>query len=265
MKKISMLCAALLALSSLGLAQAVTQQQGMKAVASDSTTCAYTFSSGSGKTFTQYCLSANGNIVQFSSPAGFEFINAASVGEGYSICDYLSPAPYYDYASEAGGWSSTTVTSPNANARKFVRTTDDGVWQLTQTITQIKATSSSVGSVKVVMALKNLSNVERVVGLLRYTNVEANATGTDDVFYATRNFTFGTEPGLGYGLGLTTNTFGFANAGFTQKVPGGPNPCDLTAHTSYKPFTGNGSIGMYYSTTIPAGATRTVKMTYKPL
>ena len=230
-----------------------------------SSECAYRFTSGSARTLTQYCVSGNGNIVQFSSPAGFEFLNASQPAEGYGVCDYLSPDSYYDYASDNHGWGPATVTNPNPQTMKFVRTTLDGVWQLTQTITQIPAGSAVTGSVKIAMTVKNQSNVERTVVLVRYANVDANGSNEDDNFLWTRNSAVGAAPALGFGLGLTTNTFAFNSAAFVQSTPAGPNPCDLSGSVAYAPFTGDGSIGMHYSMLIPAGASRTVRMTYKPI
>ncbi|MBZ5686043.1 MAG: hypothetical protein LAP86_13505 [Acidobacteriia bacterium] len=143
--------AALLAVSTAALAQ-----QPQSAADPASTTCSFSYSSGPLTTFTRYCLSANGNIVQFDSPSGFEYISNGGPLEGYGICDVNPNVAYYDYAStDSGNWGPTTVTSPNATTQVFVRTTADGIWQLKQTIVQIKASAASTGSVKITMALKN--------------------------------------------------------------------------------------------------------------
>ncbi len=230
-----------------------------------STTCAYSFSSGSGRTFTHYCLTQNGNIVQFSNPRNIQFFNPATVSEGYGLCDFQAPAPYYDYAANAQGWGPTVTSRRDSKTVRFFRRTLDAQWELSQEITQVEAAPTSPGSVKVVMTLKNLSGDDRVVVLVRHANVDANQSAFDDRFYATRNFAYGAEPGLSFGLGLTTNTFEFNGVGLTQFVPSGPNPCAVTENASFDQFAGDGSIGMVYSMTIPAGASRTVRMTYKPL
>ena len=52
------------------------------------------------------------------------------------------------------------------------------------------------------------------------------------------------------------------NAGrLTQNVPNGPNPCAVTENANFDQFVGDGSIGMIYSMTVPAGRSQTVKMT----
>jgi hypothetical protein len=234
-----------------------------------STDCTYQFSSGSGHTLTQYCLTENGNIVQFSNPGNIQFFNkntvSSPVSEGYGLCDFQAPDPYYDYASDSRGWGPTVISRQSAKTMQFVRKTEDGLWELTQSLTQVDASPTSPGSVRVVMTLRNLSGDERTVVLVRHANVNVNRISTDDRFYATRNFAYGAEPGLSFGLGLTTNTFDFNAGGLTQSVPQGPNPCAVTENANFDQFAGDGSIGMVYSMTIPAGTSQTVQMTYKPL
>jgi hypothetical protein len=272
MSKLSILFGLCLALSTTAWCQAqdtsVSTEQ-MYTSGAPSTVCAYQFSSGSGRTLTQYCLTENGNIVQFSNPGNFQFFsnNTASgtVSEGYGLCDFQAPEPYYDYASDGRGWGPTTVAHQGTKIMHFVRTTQDGQWKLTQKVTQVDASATSPGSLKIEMTLRNLTGEERNVVLVRHGNVNANRTGADDRFYATRNFAYGAEPGLSFGLGLTTNTFDFNAAGLVQTVPTGPNPCAVAENAAFDQFIGDGSIEMVYSMTIAAGASQTVQMTYKPL
>lgn len=181
------------------------------------------------------------------------------------MCDFQGPEPYYDYASNAQGWGPTIVSHTNAKTVRFIRRTLDAKWELSQEVTQVEAAPTSPGSVKVMMTLKNLSAEDRIVVLVRHANVDANRSASDDRFYATRNFAYAAEPGLSFGLGLTTNTFEFNGGGLTQFMPSGPNPCAVTENANFDQFAGDGSIGMVYSMTIPAGASKTVRMTYKPL
>jgi hypothetical protein len=173
---------------------------------------------------------------------------------------------YYDYASiDSANWGATVVTTPNPTTAQFVRTTSDGLWQLTQTIKQIKATASGTGSVKITMAIKNLSNLGRQVTLLRVANVNAGPVAINDEFVSSFNSAFGQEPGASWGLGVTTNTFTFAHNGAVFNVPTGPDPCHYVTHISNAAFIGDGSIGHVYAITVAAGATKTVTMTYKPI
>jgi hypothetical protein len=100
MLKKSTLLAALLTLSSLAFTQQRSLQEAAKD-APDTTTCSFTYSSGSGTNQTTYCLSVNGNIVQFSRPSSVEYIKQGMVVEGYGICDVTASHAYFDHF----GWS----------------------------------------------------------------------------------------------------------------------------------------------------------------
>jgi hypothetical protein len=264
--------AAILALSTLALAQPSVEDQNKdrnkpeQSAAPDTTACSFSYSSGPLNTFTGYCLSANGNIVQFDSPSGFEFINNGNLMEGYGICDVTPNVSYYDYASiDSGNWGATTVTTKNATTQVFTRSTGDGIWELTQTIQQIKATASTTGSVKITMALKNLSTISRNVTLLRVANVNGGPVATNDEFVSSDNSAFGQEPGASWGLGMTTDTFTFAHNGMVLDAPTGPDPCHYVTHIVNTSFVGDGSIGHVYAISVPMGSTKTVVMTYKPI
>jgi hypothetical protein len=257
--------AALLAIPALAFAQQPAQDNAQPST-TPSTTCSFSYMSGPLYTFTRYCLSVNGNVVQLDSPSGFEFVNNGDLMEGYGICDVTPNVSYYDYANaDSGNWGATVVTTVNATTRKFVRSTSDGIWQLTQTIQQVKASATTVGSVKITMALKNLSTISRNVTLLRVANVNAGPSALNDEFVSSFNSAFGQEPGASWGLGLTTNTFTFAHNGIVQVVPAGPNPCHYVTNLSNQAFVGDGSIGHVYAITIAKGATKTVIMSYKPI
>jgi len=264
------LLAALLAFCAPAFAQQPALNSGDPSLPA-SASCAFSFFSGTPTTtFTRYCLSANGNIVQLDSPSGNEMIATGGPLEGYGLCDFTPNVHYYDYASvDSGNWGSTTVTTPNATTKVFVRTTLDGLFQLTQTITQLKGSASTAGSIKITMAVKNLSGIAKNnLTLLRFANVDAGATPTNNEFVSSANSSFGQEPGQRWGLGLTTNTFTFANQGLVwdfNVLPTGPDPCFYVPHVVVTSFTGDGSIGHVYNISIPKGGTKTVTMTYKPI
>ena len=250
----------------LAVSTAACAQQPQSTADPASTTCSYSYFSGPLTTFTRYCLSANGNIVQFDSPSGFEYINNGGLLEGYGICDVTPNVAYYDYAStDSGNWGPTTVTTPNATTQVFLRNTADGIWQLKQTIVQLKASAAATGSVKITMALKNLSTVSRNVTLLRIANVNNGPVPTNDEFVSSFNAAFGQEPGASWGLGLTTNTFTFAHNGVVLSPPLAPDPCHYVTNIQNFAIVGYGAIGHVYAIAIPKGATKTVTMTYKPI
>jgi hypothetical protein len=133
-----------------------TQEQSTSNAASaDATsTCAYTFTTGSGVTYLRFCVTVNGNIVEFNSPQGIEQIRQGSYSEGYGICDFNRSTAYYDFADDgdSGNWGAPVLVSHNATSVKIARTTSDGIWTLTQTISMVAGTNPYA---KVVMAIKN--------------------------------------------------------------------------------------------------------------
>ena len=269
--KPSILFAAVLTFSSLALGQSQIQQNAVAEVSSpDATTvCNVTFSSGTGTNATQFCVTVNGNVAQFSV-AGGELIAVNGVGEGYAICDASNSTSYYDFAYAASpNWLSPTFTH-SGNVVTVTRETNDGIWQLRQTITNVPATASGPGAVKISMALKNLSNESRGAFIMRYADVNADGDRTGNDFDYTLQTAYGLEShaGRGRGLGSTNNTFNpvFGQQAYTQSAPGGPNPCAAFESIAPQPFHGDGSIVQFWS--VPAGghnSSHTVVSTYKPI
>lgn len=266
----STLFLALLALSTLALAEQSTQQQTAND-APDNTACSFTYSSGNGMTQTQYCLSVKGNIVQFSRPSSVEYINNGLTIEGYGVCDVTGSESYFDYAAQVtDNWEPTVVTAPNATTRKFVRKTNSGVWELTQAIQQAKASGSLPGRVQITMTLKNLSGITRNVYLLRVADVDlldVDTGVTTNEFDFTWDTAYGSSAGFhGFGLALTNNTFKYGHNAFTRNTPFGPDPCDFTANQNPGPFVGDGSIGhVWGQAALHPGSKMTVVMTYRPI
>ncbi|MBZ5654218.1 MAG: hypothetical protein LAO56_02950 [Acidobacteriia bacterium] len=228
--------------------------------------CSFLFTSGAGNTFFSYCLTTNGNITQLRTPEGhFQISNPI---EGYGICDATTGIEYFDYAFEDSlNWGPTTVASQTATSMKFVRTTSDGVWTLTQTITQMASTSS----VKLTMALKNNSADSRPALLLRYTDVDVddvlqnNFDSTLNSAMAWNSFGSGASP---FGLVLqNVGTPPFPDYfGFVQTIPGIVHPCIPFANRSFGPALGiDGSLVMAYQGIFPKKATKTFNMSYKGL
>lgn|SRR5215469_1760350 len=119
-----LLLAVVFTLSSWVVAQAGNNSDNTSAAVTPAdTTCAYIFHSGSNWTETQDCVTGNGNITQFSNPAGSDNI-AGGVwpSEGYGICDFFpaSPVAYYDYATnDSANWGPTTLRSSTATSVKL--------------------------------------------------------------------------------------------------------------------------------------------------
>jgi len=236
--------------------------------------CSYTFTSGTGNTYLNFCVTANGNITYLETPQGHAHIGGngelSSFGEGYGICNVNpSVVEYHDYAGfgDSGNWQAPILVSKTATSVEIGRTTSDGAWTLTQTITLNAATPS----IKITLALKNNTRLPRTVYLLRYADVDADASFTNN-FDATRNSAAGWNsqgPGNApsYGLQLqNVGTAGFGyTSGFAQTIPQGPNACAFAFNApGGAPLIGiDGSVEMVYADTIAGKITKTANVTYR--
>jgi hypothetical protein len=166
--------------ASSGVTGSAAQQLHRSDVSSPDVTsaCTYKFTSGAGATYLQFCVSVNGNIVEFESPAGVEQINQGGIAEGYGFCDQVPENGYYDYAyGDSGNWNAPVKLSQTATSVKIERTTSDGVFTLTQTFTSVAGDNPYA---KILMSLKNNSAVTKGVALYRYADSDpGNAAQTD--------------------------------------------------------------------------------------
>ena len=242
-------------------------------------TCSFTFTSGANDNFLQYCVTVNGNIPQFESPQGFEHIEHGIPGEGYGICDVNSNTEYFDYSlfGDSSNWLAPTLVNQTATSVKIARTTADGIWTLTQTFTQMAGTSPFV---KVDMALKNNTAVDRVAFLLRFADVEPDHSFSPDLGATSNsafvwdqttfaNIPFRSNFGLLLqGLALPQQQFpnlgpqGFVEAD-TFVTP--PSPCSpytnfVVGAQSENAF---GTIAMIYSLGIPKKTSKSVTVHYR--
>ena len=207
--------------------------------------CTYQFTSGSGNTYLQFCVTVNGNIVEFQSPSGVEQLTpqGAAPFEGYGICDDNTSVGYYDYAySDSGNWGSPTTVSHNGTSVKIERTTSDGLWTLTQTINMVAGSNPYA---KVVMALKNNSGLTKSAQLIRYANVIPDNSGSTADYVENYDGTLdsawgylgenGTANGGPYGLIIqefgnpTPTSLSYGREGFAINTTLGPSPCDPAA------------------------------------
>src|SRR5215831_11931328 len=251
----------LLSFASLVIAQQSPAQAGAPATPPPSTTCAFNLSSGSGHGLTTYCVTQNGNIAEFSAvgngTTATEFINGAGPAiEGYGICDTSSaPVNYFDYASsDSGDWNAATATI-NGSTVTVTRTTADGIWQLVQTIREMKGSAVSYGGAKNTTPIKNLSTTDRFLGFFRYAHVG----GIFNDFDTTPTTAFGMTPsGNGPGLALAaafvTTPFDFSVA-FVNTVPDAPIPCQIHSTFTNTFFEGSGGIVQLFNLEVLPGHT----------
>jgi hypothetical protein len=248
-------------------------------VSSDVTeNCTYTFTSGSGTTFLKFCVTVNGNITQFQSPAGVEQISQGGSGlEGYGVCDATNDnTQYYDYADmDSGNWNAPTTVTHTASEVKIERTTTDGAWTLTQTITPVAGTNPYA---KVVMSLKNNSATTKIAALLRYAEpVPDNAGSTNhfqEYYDGTQDSAWGYTPvgstnGAGH-YGLMIQNVGnpaptaalVGREGFARVSAFGPPPCNASKDMESPVLNDVGSVAYYYVLSLEKEQTFTVTDRY---
>jgi hypothetical protein len=246
-------------------------------IAPATATCTYSFTvPGKLNSFLSYCVTVNGNIVSLQSPSGFDQIAQGGAAEGYGVCDVSTGVSYYDWAYiDSGTWGAPVLVSSTTSAVKIARTTTDGLWTLTQTITKQAGVQPFA---KITMALKNNTGITKDAYLVRYADVDpAAAPFTDSTFlesfdssqygawgYAALNNALG-ENSLGLMLeeiGQPNVPYGFE--GFAQNTSAGPNPCSPGANYAGYQAAVDGSVELFWVLELGAEKTGTVNAKYEP-
>jgi hypothetical protein len=262
--------------SATGKTQERQKKDGVSPDATDF--CTYTFTSGSGTTYLKFCVTVNGNLAEFQSPAGVEQLDQGGSYEGYGICDPANDnTEYWDYGGggDSGNWGAPTTVSHTATEVKIERTTSDGAWTLTQTITSVAGTNPYA---KVAMALKNNSAATKSAALLRFAGPvpdNGGSTGNYAEYYdGSQDSAWGYTPigstnGAGhYGLMLqnvgnpTPASALFGREGFAQNIFDGPSPCDPSADLESPVINDDGSAVYYYILNLNKNQTATVTDRY---
>ena len=232
-------------------------------------TCAVTYVSGSGSNFTHFCVTENGNIAEFSVN-GLEFIdNGTAPIEGYGVCDATTNTRYSDFINfglGTNGWQAPTF-SVSGNVVTVTRVSNDGIWQLKQTITNIPATTTAPGSAKISMTLKNLTGVSRAAEIVRDAYVSIFST-TNDYNYTSQTAFALIAEGIfkGRGLSITNNTFNAQlESAFVNNTFDPPDPCGIGFNVATQPFVGQGSLDMFWAVNVAKDASITVVTTYHPI
>lgn len=283
---------AVLALSSFGLAgnspkdaassqqaaNALLQQQKREALKGASlvspavTNCSFTFTSGINNNTLEFCVTGNGNIAELQTPIGHPLVSVEDRSEGYGICDVSGPTRvgYSDFAAfgDSGNWNTPVVLSQNSTSVKIARTTSDGIWTLTQTISQVAGNAS----VRIVMALKNNTAVPREAFLVRWADVDAddflqnNFDGTTGSAFGWNSITSESAAPVGLLLQNIGTLHGIGTEGFGQNTFLPPNPCNPGLH--FPPSTvlsTDGSLVLLYDMVVSKNGSQTVIMNYKGL
>ena len=244
-------------------------------------TCAFTFTSGANDSFLKFCVTSNGNVVQMETPLGHEHIKHGVPGEGYGLCDTNTNTEYFDYSffGDSPNWGVPTVVSQAPSNVRIARTTLDGIWTLIQTFTQVPGTSPSV---RVTMAVRNNSTIDRTVFLMRYVDADPNHV-FDSPMGATSNSAFAWDQtvlaniGLRGNFGLMLQGDALAQQHFPDLGPQAfiesntfsdpPPPCN-----PYKNFVsgtplpdGKAWLVVIYELGVPPKSSKTVTVNYKGL
>ena len=241
------------------------------------TTCSFTFTSGTNNNSLEYCVTINGNISEFQMPIGHPLVSTEDRSEGYAICDVTNGdaqghgrVAYSDFATfgDSGNWGSPTVVSHSATSVKIARTSSDGVWTLTQTFTQ----QASPAAVKVTMALKNNTPVKREAFLMRWADVDAdgsplnNFDGTLSNAFAWNSITSAAAAPVGLLLENIGTLVGFGSEGFAQTTFLPPDPCNPGANFAASTVLNtDASYVLLYDIVLPSKGSKSVTLAYKGL
>src|SRR5262245_25549231 len=244
-------------------------------------TCAFTFTSGTTDNFLKFCVTANGNVVQVETPLGHEHIQHGVAGEGYGLCDTNTSIEYFDYSffGDSPNWGVPMVVSQAPTNVRIARTTLDGIWTLIQTFTQVAGTSPSV---RVTMALRNNSAVDRTVFLMRYVDADPNHL-FESPMGATSNSAFAWDQTVTANIGLRAN-FGLMLQGdalaqqhFPDLGPQAflesntfsdpPAPCNPYRNfvSGTTPPDAKASLVVIYELGVPTKSSKTVTVNYRGL
>jgi hypothetical protein len=168
----------------------------------------------------QFCVSANGNIVEFQSPAGSEHLRVQTIAEGYTICDRpnLIEAPInhgFDMAFDSGGFdASTVIAAPPPAVFGVTRTTSDRVYRVTQTFLR----DPSDLAVAVTMTVTNRTFRPRFgVSVSRQFDGDLDNGPFDDRYLRTADTVLGWQSSTGHGLELTAQSSTTAHRTFVQR------------------------------------------------
>ena len=159
------------------------KKDSSNALAPESSSLNYCFTSGSGEAFMKVCFSKHGNVTWLESPAGLVHLKAR---EGYVACSGPTPYTTTPHGFDAGvaeeGWGNSSISQPNGAGKLplvITRNSTDGKLQLKQTLN----VNAALREVVVKMEVKNLSAalLENVV-IDRYFDGDLDGDGQDDVY-----------------------------------------------------------------------------------
>jgi len=244
------------------VAGARPQGQQQPTVTSRSLTQQSCFQSGSGATFFRPCVSIHGNLYSLQAPSGSEHINAGTVIEGYGICSNLGYV--YDAGYREAGFGAQTVTQPSgANTFPLSIARTGGGFRVTQTY----ARDATQREFNITMAVRNTTSSSITsVKVVRFFDGDIDFDNFNNVYDHSADAVWGRNV---HGVELQAVSLATSHAvaieSFTElndNLAGGL--CNIP--TNAGPVSGDYAGAVYYNFgSIAAGATKTVKFTYRIL
>jgi hypothetical protein len=218
------------------------------------------FQSGSGATFFRPCVSIHGNVFSLQAPSGFEHINVGTDVEGYGICSSLGYV--YDAGFQEAGFGSQTITQPGgANTLPLTIARTGGGFRVTQTY----ARDTVQREFNITMAVKNVTaSAITGVKIARFFDGDTDNNTFTTAYDSSLDGVWGRNVrsvalqsvSLATSHTVAIETF----TELTSNLAGGV--CNIP--TTAGPVSGDYAGVAYYSfSSIAAGATKTVKFTYR--
>jgi hypothetical protein len=225
-------------------------------------TCDFFFTSGSGESNFDWCLTSNGNITKLESTGNREQIMVGSISEGYAVCSALGMSGR-DYADVAQivGFAPTTNLGCTSSGCTFQRDTIDGRFRLLMAIRQNKKEKE----INITTTVTNLTaSPLGAVTVIRYADADVRGDSGDDT--ADRSFRAVWARDGDDALVLAGTTFSSATPVFARVDDGvGPAGGCLQPDIGSIPIgpTDVGLVVGYSLGTLGAGNKRTVKFQYR--
>jgi hypothetical protein len=217
------------------------------------------FSSGSGATGYRVCVSTHGNVYSIQAPIGNEHVNVGTVLEGYGICS--NTGYVYDSGSYEGGFGAQTISQPGGpNTFPLSIARSGGGFRVTQTY----ARDATQRELNITFAVRNTTASSKTnVYINRFFDGDLD-NNTSNVYDASLDAVWGRNV-----HGLALQAVALAQTHYVQietfsELLGNLATGTCNIPNTAGPVTGDYSgVVSYYFPSIAAGATKTVKFTYR--
>jgi hypothetical protein len=231
-------------------------QAGTKPTAARLSTIQSCFQSGSGATFYRPCVTTGGNV-SIEAPSGVQHIGGL---EGYGLCS--NTGYVYDAKIPGSGFGAPTISQPNGpNTFPLSIARSGGGWRVTQTF----ARDATQREFNITFAVKNTTaSAKTSVEFIRFFDGDIDGDFADDTYDRSLDAVWGRDVhGVALqAVSLATTHFAEIQA-FTSLSNGlAAGVCSTTPVAG--PVVGDYSGAVRYTfSSIAAGATKTVKFTYR--